>query len=57
MLWHICIQYADGREQVLWSFRNRESALRGVDVLYSQGYPMHIAYVVRPAPIAASAAA
>lgn len=55
MVWQIRVQYANGNERVIWSFRNRESALKGIDVLYSQGYPMHMAYVVRSvdAPIAA----
>lgn len=55
MIWQLCIQYANGTERVLRSYRNREAALRSVDALYSQGYPLHIAYVVRHAQITANA--
>lgn len=49
MAWQICIQYSDGSEQVLRSYKNRETALKYVDALYARGYPMHYAYVARPA--------
>ena len=47
MIWQVCIQYANGTEQVLRSYLNRDIAIRRVDALYSKGYPLHIAYVVR----------
>ncbi|MBC7970780.1 MAG: family 2 glycosyl transferase [Verrucomicrobia bacterium] len=49
MLWEVCIRYPNGQERALRSFRNREVALKRVDAIYSDGYPMHVAYVVRPA--------
>jgi len=49
MDWQICIQYPSGKERVLRSCKNREVALRYVDAIYSEGYPLHIAYTVRPA--------
>lgn len=52
MVWQICVLYANGTEKVLRSFRNRESAIRGIDAIYSAGYPMHMAYVIRPAETA-----
>jgi hypothetical protein len=56
MLWEIRVKYANGREQVLHSFQKHESAIRGVDMLYSKhGYPMHMAYVVRPARLSHAA--
>lgn len=42
------IQYANGHEQTLRTCAKRETALRQVDALYLQGYPLHYAYVVRP---------
>lgn len=48
-MWQLCIQYANGTERVLQSYKNRENALRRVDAIYSQGYPLHIAYLVRQA--------
>jgi hypothetical protein len=50
MMWQLRIQYANGTERVLRSFQNRETALRWVDRIYSYGYPLHFAYIVRPAP-------
>lgn len=48
MIWQLCIQYANGNERVLRSFKNRETATRWVDALYHvNGYPLHYAYVVR----------
>ena len=47
MLWELCIQYANGTEQVLRAFRDLETAENCVDRLYAQGYPMHIAYLIR----------
>lgn len=48
MLWNVCISYANGTEQVLRSYKNRETALRCVDAIYkTEGYPLHLAYVVR----------
>ena len=55
MIWQLCIQYSNGTERVLRSYQNREAALKGVDVLYSQGYPMHVAYVVRHVALAVAA--
>ena len=49
MFWELCIQYANGTEQVLRAFRNLETAENCVDRLYAKGYPMHIAYLIRPA--------
>jgi hypothetical protein len=49
MIWQLCIQYANGRERVLRSYRSRETALNCIDAIYAQGYPLHIAYVVRHA--------
>lgn len=48
MVWQLCVQYANGSEQVLRSFHNRETAIRWVDALYTQiGYPLHYAFTVR----------
>lgn len=52
MIWQLRIQYANGTEKVLHSFKNRETALRYVDRIYSYGYPLHFAYVVRSASAA-----
>lgn len=51
MIWQLCIQYASGRERVLRSYKNRETALKCVDAIYAKGYPLHIAYVVRHAQV------
>lgn len=48
MSWQICIRYPNGFEKAICTYRNREVALKRVDAIYSQGYPMHVAYVVRP---------
>jgi hypothetical protein len=48
MNWQICIRYPNGQEKPICAYRNRENALKRVDAIYSQGYPMHVAYVVRP---------
>lgn len=47
MIWQLCIQYSNGAERVLRSYNDLERALQSVDSLYSNGYPMHVAYVVR----------
>ena len=47
MAWELCIQYSNGKFRTLHIYRNRESALRKVDAIYSEGYPMHVAYIVR----------
>jgi hypothetical protein len=53
MVWELCIQYANGSEKALRRYQNREKALRCVDRLYSKhGYPMHMAFVVRPGMMA-----
>lgn len=53
MSWELCIQYANGTERVLRAFRDLEKALDCVDQIYAdQGYPMHVAYLVRPACVA-----
>jgi hypothetical protein len=49
MVWQICIRYPNGQERALRSCKDREAALRCVDAIYAQGYPMHVAYIVRPA--------
>ncbi len=49
MTWQICIRYPNGQEKALCAYKNREIALKRIDAIYSQGYPMHVAYVVRPA--------
>jgi hypothetical protein len=54
MIWQLCVQYANGTEHVLRSYETREAALRSIDLLYSQGYPLHIAYVVRHATVTSS---
>jgi hypothetical protein len=50
MIWDVCVQYANGTKRVIRSYKNRETALKCVDAIYSQGYPLHLAYVVRPNP-------
>ncbi len=57
MQWQVCIQYADGSERVLRSYKNRETAIRCIDAIYLEGYPLHYAYVVREAPAIAIVAA
>ncbi|HIK55295.1 MAG TPA: family 2 glycosyl transferase [Synechococcales cyanobacterium M55_K2018_004] len=52
MIWQLCIQYSNGTEKVLRSYTNRDSALQGVDALYANGYPLHVAYVVRHVQVA-----
>lgn len=50
MIWEVCIEYANGTQKVLRAYKERETALRYIDAIYSsQGYPMHLAYIVRPA--------
>ena len=48
MIWEVRIQYSNGKERVLRACKNRETALRYVDAIYSQGYPMHLAFIVCP---------
>lgn len=48
-MWELCIRYPNGQERALRSYRNREVALKRIDAIYSDGYPMHVAYIVRPA--------
>ena len=48
MDWQICIRYPNGQEKAICTYRNREVALKQIDAIYSQGYPLHVAYVVRP---------
>ena len=48
MAWEVCVCYADGTEKVLRAFNNSEAARRCVDAIYSQGYPLHLAYRARP---------
>lgn len=48
MDWQICIRYPNGQEKALCTYRSREVALKQIDAIYSQGYPLHVAYVVRP---------
>ncbi len=49
--WQICIRYPDGQEKGLCTYRSREVALKQIDAIYSQGYPLHVAYIVRPIEI------
>ncbi len=49
MIWQVCIRYPNGQERALRSYKNREVALKHIDAIYSEGYPMHVAYIVRPA--------
>ncbi|MDB9527136.1 family 2 glycosyl transferase [Oscillatoria sp. CS-180] len=50
MFWEVCVLYADGTEKVLQVFKDLEIALNCVDRIYAEdGYPMHMAYCVRPA--------
>ncbi|MDJ1181740.1 hypothetical protein [Roseofilum casamattae] len=49
MTWQVCLKYANGREIVLKTYHHREKALKCIDFIYSTyGYPMHIAFIVRP---------
>lgn len=48
MSWEVRIQYANGNEKVLHTCKNRETAISYVDAIYSQGYPLHLAYFVHP---------
>lgn len=47
MIWQLRIKYANGSEKVLRSFKNRDLALKWVDWIYTHGYPLHLAYIVR----------
>lgn len=49
MLWDVCIRYPNGQERTLRSYKDREVALKRIDAIYLEGYPMHVAYIVRPA--------
>lgn len=50
MNWQVCVCYANGTEQVLYSYKKRETALKCIDAIYSrEGYPLHLAYVLRSA--------
>lgn len=55
-IWQLRIQYANGTERVLRSFKNRETALRYVDWIYTYGYPLHFAYIVRSAIVRSASA-
>lgn len=46
-MWQICIRYPNGQEKPICVCKNRELALKKIDAIYAQGYPMHVAYVVR----------
>lgn len=49
MLWEVRVTNAKGQAKPLAIYKNRETALRCVDALYSKyGYPMHLAYKVFP---------
>ncbi len=52
MIWEVCIRYPNGKERALRSYKNREVALKHIDAIYADGYPMHVAYIVRPAEVA-----
>lgn len=47
-MWELCIRYPNGQERALRSYKNREVALKRIDAIYADGYPMHVAYIVRP---------
>uniref|UniRef100_A0A832H0P4 Family 2 glycosyl transferase n=1 Tax=Oscillatoriales cyanobacterium SpSt-402 TaxID=2282168 RepID=A0A832H0P4_9CYAN len=47
MTWQICIRYPNGQEKAICAYKSRETALKRIDAIYSQGYPMHVAYIVR----------
>jgi len=49
MIWEVCIQYPNRKERILCSYKHRETALKHIDAIYAAGYPMHVAYIVRPA--------
>lgn len=57
MIWEVRIQYSNGKERVLRACKNRETALLYVDAMYSQGYPMHLAFIVCPVTEATSLSA
>ncbi|MBP0012282.1 MAG: family 2 glycosyl transferase [Roseofilum sp. SBFL] len=49
MTWDVCLEYANGNQTLLKTYRHRETALKLIDLIYSTyGYPMHVAYIVRP---------
>lgn len=49
MTWDVCLEYANGNQTLLKTYRHRETALRYIDFIYATyGYPMHVAYIVRP---------
>ena len=49
MFWELCIQYANGTEEVLQVFKELDIALSCVDRIYAEdGYPLHMAYRIRP---------
>ncbi|NEQ44112.1 MAG: family 2 glycosyl transferase [Leptolyngbya sp. SIOISBB] len=53
MFWELCVLYANGKEEVLTVFQDLDIALNCVDRIYAQdGYPMHMAYTVRPSNVA-----
>jgi hypothetical protein len=52
MTLQLCIQYPNGAERVLKRYLHRDTAVRCIDAIYSQGYPLHIAYVIRQAQVA-----
>lgn len=53
MFWELCVLYANGTEEVLKVFQDLEIAQNCVDRIYAQdGYPMHMAYKVRPTGVA-----
>ncbi len=51
MVWQVCIRYPNGEERALRTCKDREVALKYIDKIYSQGYPLHVAYVVRSAEL------
>ncbi len=57
MVWQLCVQFANGSERVLQSYKSRDAALNQVDAIYAAGYPMHVAYVVRQALVESLASA
>ncbi|XHX79113.1 MAG: family 2 glycosyl transferase [Stenomitos frigidus ULC029] len=50
-MWELCIRYPNGQERALRSYHDREVALKRIDAIYADGYPMHVAYIVRPAQV------
>ncbi|MDJ1169394.1 family 2 glycosyl transferase [Roseofilum sp. BLCC_M154] len=47
--WDVCLEYANGHQIILKTYNYQETALEHIDLIYATyGYPMHVAYIVRP---------